>query len=616
MPKNQQYLSFFKEAPYTILVFNQNWNIVDINIIGCDLLEYTYEEALKLNLKDIAYAIESENPLPSLINFKNEKPIINKRILKSKSGKSISFDVTSKLSSNGQIISICRDLSEEKETVVELKKSENRLLESEKLNRSLVQHSPIAIIIQDINQNIVFANPKALEIVGVESLDEVIGKSFFDFTTIENTGLIKSRVKEMLRTGKSAPFMEQPFMHRDGTYRYGESTIIPFEYKGEPAILTVVNDISEIKKVSSQLQQNEAKLREIIDLVPFNIFAKDDKGNILLANKAFANAYATTPEYISKNKSLPEPFAPSKKLEKEFLKIDQKVISTKQAITTPVESFTDIHGDIKFLQTTKVPYTAKDNSGIKLLGISIDITERINSEREIKKITDDLIKSNNELQQFAYLTSHDLRAPVVNLSSLLNFYNKENPLDKDNHVIIEKIENSVEQLQNTLNDLVNIVALKKQDREENIKVSFSQITKDVKKSINQEIKITKVEINTNFHVRSIHYPKTHINSIIQNMLTNAIKYRSPKRPLIVSIRTYKKEHYTCLEIADNGIGIDMNKFGSKLFGIYQRFHDAPNSKGLGLYIVKTQVEQMGGYIKVNSKVNHGTIFSIFLKSTN
>jgi PAS domain S-box-containing protein len=638
-------------------------------------------------------------------------------------------------------------------------KTQGALRESENLNRRLVENTPVAIVIQDVDQKIVFANPKAAEMVGATDIEELIGKSIFDYTLPENTDFIKSQINEMILTGKPSPFFEQPFLHKDGTKLYGESAIFPFEYNNKPAVLSVITDVSEIRKVSNQLQENEKKLREIIDLVPFNIFAKDGNGNILLANKAFAESYGVTTEYISNTNSVAFQLEKNALLTSKFIKTDQEVIKTQKAVTTPVEKFIDSRGNIKYLQTTKVPYTAIDNTNIKILGISADISERIafeekikkseesldfyfstsmdgfyvmeidkpflwndsidkskvikkvfskikvvkinnsmleqyggtihnmigysladffkhdlkqgyqvvsnlldhgrnqsvteerkmdgtsfsvegdyvclytdegavrglfafqkditdrvKSDQELRKITDDLMKSNNELQQFAYLTSHDLRAPVINLSSLLKFYNKDNPQDADNPIIVEKIEHTVIQLQSTLNDLVNIVATKSEDDEEKSKISFSQTYKDVLSVINQEVKKADAQISTDFKVRNMLYSSTIINSIVLNLLTNAIKYRRPNKRLEIDIKTYRQDDTVCLEVKDNGMGIDLDKFGDKLFGIYQRFHEAPNSKGLGLYIIKTQVEKMGGQIKVKSKVNHGSTFSVFLKN--
>ena len=101
-----------------------------------------------------------------------------------------------------------------------------------------------------------------------------------------------------------------------------------------------------------------------------------------------------------------------------------------------------------------------------------------------------------------------------------------------------------------------------------------------------------------------------MESILLNLISNAIKYRSTERKLKISIKALAKENYVNLEIEDNGIGIDLTKNNDKIFGLYQRFHNYPDSKGLGLYLVKSQVEAMGGTIEVESFVNKGTKFTI------
>ena len=96
-------------------------------------------------------------------------------------------------------------------------------------------------------------------------------------------------------------------------------------------------------------------------------------------------------------------------------------------------------------------------------------------------------------------------------------------------------------------------------------------------------------------------------------MSNAIKYRSDKRKLQITISTQRENHGVVLKISDNGMGIDLDNYGQKLFGLYQRFHDHVGGKGMGLYLVKTQVEALGGSISVESKVDHGTTFTITFK---
>ena len=99
-----------------------------------------------------------------------------------------------------------------------------------------------------------------------------------------------------------------------------------------------------------------------------------------------------------------------------------------------------------------------------------------------------------------------------------------------------------------------------------------------------------------------------------NFLTNAIKYRSPKRNPVIKLKTVSEDGYTILSIQDNGLGIDLEKYGDKLFGMYKTFHDSKDSRGIGLYITKNQIEAMNGKVSVESKVGHGTTFKIYFKS--
>lgn len=175
-----------------------------------------------------------------------------------------------------------------------------------------------------------------------------------------------------------------------------------------------------------------------------------------------------------------------------------------------------------------------------------------------------------------------------------------------------KIRQSVKQLDNTLNDLVEIVSSK----------SGEQITKESLNlpieldqgmaSIENQIILSEAVIETDFsEVEYVNFPRRYLTSILLNLLTNAIKYRSTDRRLVIQIKTQIEKDYTVLSFTDNGIGINMQKFGHKVFGLYQRFHNNIDGKGLGLYIIKSQVEAMDGKIEVESVENEGTTFRIY-----
>jgi signal transduction histidine kinase len=104
---------------------------------------------------------------------------------------------------------------------------------------------------------------------------------------------------------------------------------------------------------------------------------------------------------------------------------------------------------------------------------------------------------------------------------------------------------------------------------------------------------------------------SYLNSIIINLITNAIKYRSPKRNPIITLNAKKHERQVVFSVSDNGLGIDMERYGGKIFGLYKTFHNNKDAKGLGLYIIRNQIEAMGGSITANSEVDKGTIFNVY-----
>jgi signal transduction histidine kinase len=243
-----------------------------------------------------------------------------------------------------------------------------------------------------------------------------------------------------------------------------------------------------------------------------------------------------------------------------------------------------------------------------------DITEKKKTESEQKALTEELLKNNQDLQQFSFITSHNLRAPVANLLSLLSLYNKENPLDEFNQLLIEKFEEATQQLNQTLNDLVNVLVIKSNTNIERETVSFTDVFLEVKKNIDNLLHQQKGVIKANFsEVDEIQYNRIHLESIFLNMLSNAIRYSSPDRNPEIKITSYKSDDWIIVEFADNGLGMDLNRYRDRLFGLYQRFHGNKEGKGLGLYMTRSQVTAMGGKIEVESEPGVGTKFKIYFK---
>jgi len=235
--------------------------------------------------------------------------------------------------------------------------------------------------------------------------------------------------------------------------------------------------------------------------------------------------------------------------------------------------------------------------------------------KQLKELQLETLKKNKELEQFGFIASHDLKAPVSNIMSLINLIEDVNGIKEESQILFEKLKGSAEQMHNTIVTLNKVISLKKtlQFPRENLKVAT--ILDDILINIDDMMIESKADIETDFSViEHVDYPEVHFRHIIQNLLTNAIKYRKLEEPLVVKVKTEDTDNGPCLIVEDNGKGIDMEKYGHKLFGLFQRFHLDIKGKGIGLHMIKTIVENYNGQIEVESQSGVGTLFKIYLNN--
>lgn len=272
-------------------------------------------------------------------------------------------------------------------------------------------------------------------------------------------------------------------------------------------------------------------------------------------------------------------------------------------------------------QQAKVITDAGSGEILKMFGTIKDITVHKEQELKIRKNTEEreiliaeLTKSITDLKQFSYITSHNLRAPLSNLVGLLSIIDY-NSLDGNNRQILELFKSATHQLNKTINDLVQILIIKNNVNVHVSETNIPQILDEVCKALSYEINEFDCTIRRNLQVENIVFNKSYLESILINLLSNAIKYRSPERSLQIGISTETLLNGDVLvTFSDNGIGIDLDRHGNSIFGLYQRFHSNTDGAGLGLFMVKSQITALGGRIQVKSQVDKGTAFFITLKN--
>lgn len=247
-------------------------------------------------------------------------------------------------------------------------------------------------------------------------------------------------------------------------------------------------------------------------------------------------------------------------------------------------------------------------------GLSVyfkDVTQRKLAEEERAAMMTEIIQRNKGLEQFSYIVSHNLRGPVANILGIARELEHDNNTPEMEQMFREGLAISAQRLDSVITDLNNILQLKKDAFEKVEMVSFTELVDSIRESVIDQAHAGEVTMNIDFsQADEISSVKSYLHSIFYNLIVNSIKYRQAEVPPVISIRTEKNNGMLTVHFSDNGLGIDLERRGDQVFGLYKRFHHHVDGKGLGLFMVKTQVEMLDGKISISSIPNVGTQFKI------
>ncbi|HEY9045206.1 MAG TPA: PAS domain S-box protein [Ohtaekwangia sp.] len=504
-----------------------------------------------------------------------------------------------------QVIIFVRDITTQKQ-------AEFLLRESEKKFRLMAENMPGAIYLcrNDETYSMVYLNERVKDITGYGAEEFVSGKiSFVNLYHPEDAAGIISIVDDALATRKSF-LLEYRILHRSGEVRWiKEVGAGIYEHDKLLMIEGIVTDITAQKNAEAELLKvAEENYRLFNNSVNLSAIASFD-GYFKKLNPAWQHLLGWTEEEL-KSKPLVE-----------FIHPDD-VEATVRAVEYIVKG--------NNLATFENRYRCRDGTYRWLLwgsgsdskheliyASAIDITERKKSEEELllskqnlETIALRLQEQNRQLDEFAHIISHNLRSPVGNIKALINFINDKSTIE-DYRLIFEKIRNVSNNLGETMNELMETLKVKNDTGIERIEIRFKDILDKVVQSLEGELIQCGANVTYDFNsAPKIIYPKTYLESIFQNLLSNAIKYRSPDRQLAIHVSSDIYQDRTELRVRDNGLGIDLERFGEKLFGLHKTFHDNKEARGVGLFLTKTQIEAMGGTVTVESEVDKGTTFII------
>jgi signal transduction histidine kinase len=237
--------------------------------------------------------------------------------------------------------------------------------------------------------------------------------------------------------------------------------------------------------------------------------------------------------------------------------------------------------------------------------------------QELSKAYEELAEYNRQLEQYSFMTAHNLRSPVARVLGLCNLLEIENVSLDEKLYIAKQIASNTQLLDEVIKDINRVFEIKRKAELQYQIVSLEEIVNKVRFLLEKEIEEAQGEIISDFQqVESLHTFVPYAESIFYHLVSNAIKFRHPLRKLSIQIRSEKIGQFAKISIQDNGVGIDLEQYKSKIFQLYKRFHLHIEGKGMGLFLVKTQIERLGGRVEVESLPQQGTKFEVYFPEKN
>lgn len=457
---------------------------------------------------------------------------------------------------------------------------------------------------------------------GIETIfgytpDQVGGSSKWWFDKIHPEDTIKMSIKLYSFIEQKTEKWQDQYRFRcaDGSYKHvlDRGFILKDENGKSVRMIGAIQDITKQKEEEQRLKLLETVITQAKDSI---IITEPDlqDGNIpkiVYVNLAFSTMSGYTPdEIIGESPSI---FVGPNSDMQEYEKLSFS-IKNKQECQIETISYKK-NKEEYWVGFSMLPVYNSDGELSHWVSIQRDITEAKKQEVEKEQLIRELTQNNKDLQQFSYITSHNLRAPLSNLTGLLNLI-EDIPIDNPElKEILDGFNKSTHLLNETIEDLVKVIVIKDNPSIQKEDLSLKDVFENVFSQLDFLIGLHKPIIIINFDkVPILNTNKAYLESILLNLLTNAIKYKSEIKKSKITISASQVDDTVFLVFKDNGIGIDLVRNKDKVFGLYQRFHDFPDSKGLGLYLVKSQVEAMGGSIGIESEVNKGTTFTLTFKN--
>ncbi|MCL9805432.1 PAS domain S-box protein [Flavobacterium amniphilum] len=489
-----------------------------------------------------------------------------------------------------------------------------KLTQSEFLFKSIFEHAGLGIIhTNSATGDFIDMNDKFCELIGY-SHEELKKMNFMMITHPDDLeGDLENMNK--LRNGEIDQFsMEKRYFHKSGKIIWARITISPLweQNKNSNSHIAIIEDISKRKETEKEILESKQKINDIIDSIDGVVWEgnSNDPGVSFVSKKSMDILGYTPEEWIADEMFWRKIIHPEDR--------DWVIDYSNQCARdkTPFDfEYRMIHknGNTVWVRDIVSVYH-EEKTTTRFRGILIDITRSKQFEIDLNNSLKLVTEQNKRLLNFSHIVSHNLRSHTSNIESLINLIETSDDEDERNEMmgLLKSVSETLSQTMDNLNDVVSIQTNIDQVVE-HLNLNH-YINKTLEVLHNQISKTEAIIINSIPDSSMVYFNPAYLESVLLNFISNSIRYKHPNRKPEIKLHSYTENNYLVLEISDNGIGIDLKRNGKKLFGLYKTFTSNIESRGIGLFITKNQVDAMKGKIEVESKLNEGTTFKIYFNN--
>ncbi|AOP35660.1 histidine kinase [Leptospira tipperaryensis] len=496
-------------------------------------------------------------------------------------------------------------------------------IQSEEFYKLLVKRSPELICYHKPDGTYIYVSPIVTSMLGYQP-EELIGRNPYDFFNPLDKERIFKNSHEPIQKGSSFGHIEYQFLKKDGRYVWLQTISQPVlnEKKEVTGILTSsreyigltsIVDESEKKQALEEVRLSEEKFFNAFYYSGVGMALVSLDGKWLEVNPHLLDILGYTREELLKltfqDITHPDDL-------QEDLNLVQEVLDGKRESYKLEKRYFHKNGSTIWILLIVSIVTDPKKKPLFFISQIQDITDRknmlsalIEKNEMLQALSNRLTERNVQLEEFNQIVSHNLRAPIGNIFTLVNMLLEKDATDKED--LLQSLEISANDLMSTLNDIVEVIKIRKNLNIDKQMVSFQEAFLKVKNLLSAQIKEVNAEIKFDFTAApEILYPKVYLESILLNLLSNSLKYSDPSRKLEISFVSFVEDHRVFLVARDNGLGIDLRKYGHQIFKMNKTFHREKEGQGIGLFMTKNQIESLGGEITVDSTIGRGTAFVI------